>query len=72
MTNLNKENIYITKIESIDLYIIAIYCSKDGLNDELINQLQEIKNMSKSTLVIGDINSCNKKQPNNELETFLE
>ena len=29
-------------------------------------------NMSKSTLVIGDMNLCNKKQPNNELNTFLE
>ena len=28
--------------------------------------------MSKSTLVIGDMNICNKKEPNNELKTFLE
>ena len=28
--------------------------------------------MSKSTLVIGDMNICNKKQQNNELKTFLE
>jgi hypothetical protein len=28
--------------------------------------------MSKSTLVIGDMNICNKKNPENELKTFLE
>ena len=70
--NHNEENINITKIESEDLDIIAVYRSKDGLCEKLINKLQDILNMSKSTLVIGDMNICNKKQPNNELKTFLE
>ena len=72
ITNQTKKNINFTKIESIDLDVIAIYRSNDGLSEKLTSKLQEIINMSKSTLVIGDINICNKKQPNSELKTFLE
>ena len=72
ITNHNKEDINITKIESMDLDVIAIYRSKDGHIDKLISKLQEIINMSKSTIVIGDMNICIKKQPKNELKNFLE
>ena len=72
LKNHHEDNININKIESEDLDIIAVYRSKDGLCEKLINKLQDILNMSKSTLVIGDMNICNKKQPNNELKTFLE
>ena len=70
--NHNEDNINITKIESEDLDIIAVYRSKDGLCDKLISKLQVIINMAKSTLVIGDMNICNKKNPNNDLKRFLD
>jgi hypothetical protein len=61
-----------TQIESNDLDIIAIYRSKDGSLKSLVDKFKKAINMSKSTLVIGDMNICNKKNPENELKTFLE
>ena len=72
ISDLNEENINITKIESNDLDIIAIYRSKDGSLKSLVDKLKKAIDLSKSTLVIGDMNICNKKHPRNELKTFLE
>ena len=68
----NEKNIDITKIESKDFDVIAIYRSENGCLDSLISKLQEIINYSKSTLVVGDMNICNKKMKKNKLRTFLE
>ena len=40
--------------------------------DELVSKLLDIIDLSKSTLVVGDINMCNRKRPVNVLKTFLE
>ena len=71
IVNHNKENINITKMESDDLDIISIYRSKDGSFLALVKKLEDIIT-SKSTVVIGDINVCNKKEPENELITYLK
>ena len=55
-----------------DLDIITVYRSTDGNLGRLVNKLEDIINISKSTLVIGDMNICNKKMPTNELRKFLE
>ena len=68
----NEENINITMIELGDLDIIAVYRSTDGNVGNLIHKLEDIINISKSTMVIGDMNLCNKKMPTNELRKFLE
>ena len=52
----NQKDINITKIESDDLDVIAIYRSKEGSLSKLISKLHDIINMSKSTLIIGDMN----------------
>ena len=52
--------------------VIAVYRSKDGCVVKLTGILQDIINFSKSTLIIGDFNICNKKMPQNELKKFLE
>ena len=49
-----------------------MYRSTDGDLGRLVNKLEDIINISKSTLVIGDMNVCNKKMPTNELRKFLE
>jgi hypothetical protein len=68
----NVENINITKIESKDLDVITIYRSNDGSLGRLISKLEEIIKMSKSTIILGDMNICNKKTATNELRKFLE
>ena len=68
----NEENINITMIELEDLDIITVYRSTDGNLGRLVNKLEDIINISKSTLVIGDMNICNKKMPTNESRKFLE
>ena len=70
--NHNEDNINITKMESDDLDIIAVYRSKDASLLTLIDKLGDLTNLSKSTVVIGDMNICNKKYPENELKIFLE
>ena len=71
LSNHNEENINITKIESEVLDVIAVYRSKDGFVDKLTSILQDFINFSKSSLIIGDVNICNMKMPQNELKTFL-
>ena len=68
----NEDKINITKLECDDLDLIAIYRSDDGSLDGLVCKLVEIINLSKSTLVLGDMNVCNRKRPDNVLKTFLE
>ena len=67
-----KESINITKIESADTDVIAIYRSQEGSVGSLIQKLKDIINISKSTLIIGDMNICNKKMKQNDLRKFLE
>ena len=67
----NSENISISKMTSEDLDIISVYRSKDGCLKKLVNKLQDIINYSKTTVIIGDMNICNKENPNNLLQTHL-
>ena len=49
-----------------------MYRSKGGSLDGLVSKLLDILDLSKSTVVIGDMNICNRKRPDNILKTFLE
>ena len=70
--DLNEENISITKLESIDMDVIAVYRSQDGNLPALIDNLQELINFNKTTLIIGDMNICNMEKPKNKLRMYLE
>ena len=67
----NIENISISKVVSEDVDIISVYRSKDGCVKTLINKLQDLVNYSKTTIIIGDMNLCNKEKPNNLLRKYL-
>ena len=67
----NEVNISITKIDSKELDIIAVYRSKDGSLNELIEKLQGLIDNSKTTLVIGDMNICNMDKPKNVVNAYL-
>ena len=68
----NEKDINITMIESEGFDVIAIYRSKEGSMGKLKQKLESIINMSKSVLIVGDMNICNKKMPTNELRKYLE
>ena len=72
ITDHNAENINVTKIKGTDLNIIAIYRSQEGSLSTLIKILQNIIELSKTTLIVGDMNVCNKKNPKNALKRYLE
>ena len=72
ITDHNEKDINITKIECEDIDVIAIYRSKEGSMGKLKQKLESIINMSKSVLIVGDMNICNKKMPKNELRKYLE
>ena len=77
----NEKNIDITKIQSEDLDVIAIYRRKEGSLSSLIEKIHNINNWSKSTLIIGDmvirrwrkinLESSWKKEHSNRLSTKL-
>ena len=68
----NEEYINMTKLEYPKLDVIAVYRSVEGTLESLANKLSEILNPTKSTLVVGDMNVCNIKRPNNQLKRVLE
>ena len=68
----NVENINISKVVSEDIDVIAVYRSRDGCLNTLIEKLQTLINFSKTTMIIGDMNICNKENPKNLLKTYLE
>ena len=70
--DLNEDNISMTKMESKDIDVIAIYRSQDGSLRTLINNLKDIINLDKTTLIIGDMNVCSMEKPNNKLFIFLK
>ena len=72
VANYNMDNINITKLEFAKFDVIAVYRSEDGIWEHLINKLTEIINLSKITMVIGDMNVCNLKRPDNKLKRLLE
>ena len=68
----NEEYIDITKIESEEMDVIAVYRSKEGSLVRLIEKIEDNINFSKSALIIGDMNICNKKMEQNDFRKFLE
>ena len=66
------DKINITKLQCDEYDIIAVYRSEDGSLDGLISTLLDILDVTKSTVVVGDMNICNRKRPNNILKTSLE
>ena len=58
----NEEKLNITKLECDEFDMIAVYRSVDGSLDRLICTLLDILDLSKSTVVVGDMNVCNKRR----------
>ena len=68
----NEDKINVTKLKCDKFDIIAVYRSEGGSMEGLVRKLLDILDLSKSTVVVGDMNVCNRKRPDNLLKTFLE
>ena len=68
----NETSIIFTKMVTEDLIILAIGRSQEGNERGLVEKLQQVIDLSRSTLIIGDMNICNKRKPTNQLKTYLE
>ena len=69
--DINQEKLNLTKISSKEMDIIGIYQSRDCSLDSTIESLEKLINWEKTTLVIGDFNICNHKNPENRVKTYL-
>ena len=70
--DLNGDNMSITKMESLDIDVIAIYRSQGGNLRILVDKLQDLIKLDKNTLIIGDLNVCSLENPQNQLWMFLK
>ena len=59
-------------MSSQDIDIIGIYKSNGGTLDKLVNNIQDLIDYSKTTLVVGDVNVFSIEKPKNQLKKFLE
>ena len=69
--DLNDDNISMTRIESTDIDVIAVYRSQNGSWKTLINNLQDLINLNKTTLIVA-YSICSIEQPKNKLCTYLK
>merc|ERR1712240_494573 len=63
--NINCEGFSISKLESKNIDVIGIYRSVGENKKNLINQLEMIFDMEKTTIIGGDMNVCVRANPEN-------
>ena len=69
--DMNQEKLNLTKISSKEIDIIGIYQSRDCNIDSTIENFEKLIDFEKTTLVVGDFNICNQKNPENKVKTYL-
>ena len=62
--------LHVTKLTSDKIDVINVYRSSDHPFTETIKQLQQLINLKKNTLIIGDFNYCSKTSQN-KLQIYL-
>ena len=70
--DISKQTAQIAKISSEKLDIIHIYRSNTHPLDELTNDIINMIEDEKTTLIVGDFNVCIKKNPNNKLSETMK
>ena len=69
--DVTKPNYQMTKIISVNMDIINVYRSSSAENLAFINDLCELLDSKKHTLILGDFNICFLKENNNKVFTTL-
>ena len=70
--DIKKEKMQITKLESEELDMIAIYRSEQGNSTELLEHLKSLVSYEKATVVCGDFNICYTSNRTNKVTQWLE
>ena len=71
-SNINHDGFCLSKISSRDLDIIGVYRSQNGNVMDIVNELQNLLNRDKTTVVGGDFNLCVLRHPKNYITASLE
>ena len=70
--NINHDGFSLSKLTSDDLDIIGVYRSQNGNVVELVQEMENLLNIEKTTLIGGDLNLCVMKHPKNYVTASLE
>ena len=70
--NKNNDGFSLSKIESEKIKVIGVYRSQDGNMANLINEIRNLIDTEKTTVIGGDINICGLTQRNNFVTRSLE
>ena len=71
-SNIKKEKIQLSKLESKDLEIIIVYRSEQGNTAELLQYIKDNIKEDTTTVIAGDFNICFNTQRYNRISKFLE
>ena len=71
-TDIRKEKMQITRIESNELEMIALYRSEQGNSSELLEHIKNLITPGMTTIVCGDFNICYMSNNNNKVTKWLE
>ena len=61
----------LTKIESKDMDIIAVYRSEQGNTSDLLRHITSMIKNEKATVILGDFNICYQSTRNNKISKYL-
>ena len=69
--DIKMEKMQLTKIESKDIDIIAVYRSEQGNTSDLLRHITDMIKEEKATIILGDFNICYQTIKNNKISKYL-
>ena len=72
VTDINQDQMQLTKFRSSELDIITIYRSDKGNSVELLNCIKSLITKERPTAICGDLNICYNSNRNNRITKYLE
>ena len=70
--DIEKENMQLTKMESLEMTVIAVYRSEKGNSVELLQHIIELIPPRGRTIICGDFNICYLSKRRNRITKYLE
>ena len=70
--DVNQTYFQLTKLKSKYVDVISVYRSKEGIINQILDQLSNLIDWDKTTLICGDFNVCYRSDRDNKLITTLE
>ena len=70
--DIKEHHFQITKLKSEFLEVISVYRSKEGLINQILNEISNLIDWNRTTLICGDFNICYNSDRSSKLVTTLE